>query len=64
MFTHYQRIWQFNFVVVWPILWLAYVIQNGLNAVSAVGGFLVLLILVATGRRYWSNQAIKAKATV
>ena len=48
MFTHYQRIWQFNVVVVWPLLWLAYVLQHGLNAVSAVAGFLVGLILLAT----------------
>lgn len=51
MFTHYQRIWQFNVVVVWPLLWLAYVLQHGLNVVSAVAGFLVGLILLATGRR-------------
>ena len=51
MFTHYQRIWQFNCVVVWPLLWLAYVIQHGLNTVSTVSGVLVGLILVVTGRR-------------
>ena len=51
MFTRYQRIWQFNLVVVWPLLWLVYVIQNGLNTVSAVAGCLVGLILVVTGRR-------------
>lgn len=51
MFTHYQRIWQFNVLVVWPLLWLAYTVQHGLNAVSAVGGVLVGLILVVTGRR-------------
>ena len=51
MFTHYQRIWQFNFVVVWPLLWLVYVIQHGVTAVSTVSGVLVGLILVVTGRR-------------
>lgn len=51
MFTHYQRIWQFNLVVVWPLLWLVYVIQHGFTTISTVGGVLVGLILVVTGRR-------------
>ncbi|WP_290577360.1 hypothetical protein [Ketobacter sp.] len=51
MFTRYQRIWQFNVVVVWPLLWLAYTVQHGVTAVSTVGGVLVGLILVVSGRR-------------
>lgn len=52
MFTRYQRIWPFDLVVVWPLLWLAYTVQHGFNAISTVGGVLVGLILVVSGRRF------------